>query len=349
MANRTLVIGVGDYGPGSELDSHPTITASALQYGAVLRQDSSLGPDGCRVLSGEEVATTNAVMDALEQAAAGTGPKDRLMVVYVGHGMHWKDLPTKEVHFAVGTSEASKPWKWLSSSYFYHVMRKAGAGLKVLIADCCYSDLLPALGGGVEDSAARLEVLGEPQSGTCVFAALKGGGSGHFAPADGCAALPPAFSACTPFSGHLLHLLQTGTTANVEHFTIGQLREAVKHSMKTCRTDHPMPKMVLNDANENIPIFPNRMEHGRRIEDVAPQGPAAWIDALKFGRATRLPELLRDEGMAGDVVALLRARRDPECSELARLVEAEASRTYRNSETFVRFLSRAAHRRGRPV
>ena len=46
----------------------------------------------------------------------------------------------------MGSSHRDKPWTWLSSWYVYRVMRKARARLKVVIADCCYSNLLPQLG-----------------------------------------------------------------------------------------------------------------------------------------------------------------------------------------------------------
>lgn len=356
MGHQALVIGVGDYRSDS-LASYPTITASARQYGEVFRQEDFMGPDGCRVLTEDEVRTTNGVMDALEEAAARTGPDDHLVVVYVGHGMRWRDLSAKETHFAVGTSEAEKPWKWLSSSYFYHVMRSARAGLKVLIADCCYSDLLLSLGGAeaaqgdlrgeLPGGAAGLGVLGTPQRGTCVFTALKDGGRDHRASAAACRELGEGFRQCTPFSGHLLQLLQNGTSENVNHFTIGQLREKVGDSMRGCPTGHRLPRMLLNDATDDMPIFPNRMEEGRRAKERTPRAPDEWIAVLRFDRVSRLPELLRDEWMAGDVVARLLAQRDRDSRTLARYIQAKASEEYRDSDRFGCFLSRVMGQRAR--
>lgn len=342
MASRALVIGAGSYEDGSGIPGYPTIGASALKYGEVLSRDDRWEPGSCRVLSAAETRTADSVMTELQRTADETGPEDTLLVVYVGHGMYWNDLPTKDqVHFAVGSSYQAKPWTWLSSWYVYRVMRKARARLKVLIADCCYSDLLQALGGGVGDGTPLLGVLGErgAGSGSCVFTALKDG-NGHFAPAEGCPNLPPGFSDCTPFSGHLLHLLQAGTRDHADSFTIGHLREAVKAGMESCATRHMVPKMVLNDASESTPIFTNKMDSARRDPQRKPVKAGEWVEILRVDRDSRLPELLRDERKAGEVVHFLRARADYESRELAHHLEARASVTYADAGVFARYWSR---------
>jgi Caspase domain len=348
VASRALVIGVGSYAPNSGIDSYPTIGASALRYGDVLSRDSLWGPGSCQVLTEDEARTVDGVMTALERTANETGPDDTLLVVYVGHGMYWTDLPTQDqVHFAVGTSFQHRPWTWLSSWYVYRVIRKAKARLKVFIADCCFSDLLQSLGGATEDSVGRLGVLGERGQGTCVFTALKGG-TGHYTSAEGCPNLAPEFADCTPFSGHLLQLLRAGTRDHPDHFTIGHLREAVKDSMESCGT-HSVPKMLLNDASESTPIFTNHMDSRRRHPVPTPGKPAEWARVLKLDRMTRLTELLTDERNAGAVVAFLRDQPDPESRDLARHIEAEASRSYDEPERFARYWSSVVRPRSMPA
>lgn len=331
MADRALVIGVATYGEASGLDSHATIAESARRYGEVLGRDFT-GPNGCRVLTPDVVADRNLVMDALEQTAGETGPGDRLLVVYVGHGIQWSEKP--DVHLAVGTSVQGKSWTWLSSSDLYRIMRKARAQLKILIADCCYSDLLPSLGSEVSFGG-----LGEADSGTCVLTALKSSAS-HLAAADGCPELDEQFSACTPFSGHLLQLLRTGTTTAADHLTIGQLRDAVGSSITSCATGHSAPNLKLNGASDSTPIFPNRMERGRRPRRADPQTPEDWITLLMHDRETWLPLLLNDEVRAGDVVRRLMSGHDPEREKLGRYISRRASRAYGDAAAFVRFVDR---------
>lgn len=332
MAFRAVVIGPARYAEDSGIDSHPSIGESARMYGEVLAGDGMWGTDSCRVLGEDEVQTADGVMRALQQAADATGPDDILLVVYVGHGQYWSDLPGAQVHFSVGSSHRDKPWTWLSSWYVYRVMRKARARLKVLIADCCYSNLLPQLG----EEPLLPGVLGELDEGTCVFTAVK---NANFASADGCSALPGDLAKCTPFSGHLLRILQDGTKDYNHQLTIGLLREAVKKEMESCTAArHQVPRMSLNDARDGTPLFTNRMEPRRR--DQVPQLPVApedWVKTLMLDRDSRLDELLKDEQKTGDVVALLSARPDEAGRHLARHIDARANNAFTSPHAFARY------------
>jgi hypothetical protein len=332
MASRAVVIGPARYAADSGIDSHPSIGESARMYGEVLAADGMWGPDCCRVLGEDEVQTGDGVMRALQQAADETGPNDILLVVYAGHGQYWSDLPGAQVHFSVGSSHRDKPWTWLSSWYVYRVMRRARARLKVLIADCCYSNLLPQLG----EEPLLPGVLGELDEGTCVFTAVK---NLNFASANGCLALPGDLAKCTPFSGHLLRILQDGTKDYNHQLTIGLLREAVKKEMESCTaTQHQVPRMSLNDARDGTPLFTNRMEPTRR--DQVPQLPVApeeWVKALMLDRDSRLDELLKDERKTGDVVALLSARPDEASRHLARHIDARANNAFSAPHAFARY------------
>jgi hypothetical protein len=332
MAFRAVVIGPAQYAENSGIDSHSSIGASARMYGEVLAADKMWGPDNCRVLGEDEVQTTGDVMRALQQAADETEPKDIFLVVYVGHGQYWSDLPGGQVHFSVGSSQQDKPWTWLSSWYVYRVMRKAKARLKVLIADCCYSNLLPQLG----EEPLLPGVLGELDEGTCVFTAVK---NKHFADADGCTSLPGDLAQCTPFSGHLLRILQNGTKDYNHQLTIGLLREAVKREMERCPTArHQVPRMSLNDARDGTPLFTNHMEPTRR--DLAPQLPVApeeWVRTLMLDRDDRLEELLKDAQKTGDVVALLNGASDEASRHLAGYIDDRANRAFTEPQAFARY------------
>lgn len=332
MAFRAVVIGPARYAADSGIDSHPSIGASARMYGEVLAADGMWGPDCCRVLTEDEVQTADGVMRALQQAADETGPNDILLVVYAGHGQYWSDLPGAQVHFSVGSSHRDEPWTWLSSWYVYRVMRRARARLKVLIADCCYSNLLPQLG----EEPLLPGVLGELDEGTCVFTAVK---NLNFASADGCSSLPGDLAQCTPFSGHLLRILQNGTKDYNHQLTIGLLREAVKYEMERCpAARHQVPRMSLNDARDGTPLFTNRMEPTRR--DRVPQLPVApedWVRTLLLDRDDRLEELLKDERKTGDVVALLRTQHDEASQHLAKHIDIRANDAFTSPDAFARY------------
>lgn len=334
MAFRALVIGPGTYAADAGIESHPTIGASARMYGEVLAADAMWGRGSCRVLDESEVETADGVMKALQETADATGPDDTLLVVYVGHGQYWSDVPGGQVHFSVGSSSRKKPWTWLSSWYVYRAMRNAKAKLKVLIVDCCYSNLLPQL--GLEKEPVLPGVLGDLDEGTCVFTAVK---NQAYASAEGCGSLPESFAQCTPFSGHLLHVLQQGTQDYNHQLTIGLLREAVKNEMDHCRTTrHQVPRMSLKDAPEGTPLFTNRMEVQRRAQSPqVPVDPDGWIKALMLDRESQLDRLLMDERRTGDVVARLRARSDDMSRNLARYIDARANKAFSSPHAFARY------------
>jgi hypothetical protein len=334
MASRALVIGAGDYAADSGLPGHATISASAQAYGEILSGDAMWGPENCRVLSVDEVRTADGVMRALQEAADATGPEDILLVVYVGHGQYWGDVPGGQVHFAVGSSYKDRPWTWLSSWYVYRAMRKATARLKVLIADCCYSNMLPTLSGG-EDGKVLPGVLGRQDEGSCVFTAVK---NVQAADAEGCARLPAPLNRCTPFSGHLLRVLQGGTKDHNDELTIGQLREAVKLEMTGCT--HEPPRMLLNDARDGTPLFTNQTERRMRDRSQVPADAEGWIRHLMLDRDYFLDELLDNEVTTGDIVGLLSRRKDGASRFLARHLDEKANERFEEADTFARYWNR---------
>lgn len=330
MASRALVIGVGTYDDDSGIDSHPTIEASARAYGAALARDPRWGAAAeSSVLEPERARTADGVMRALhEAAAAGEGPQDTLLVVYVGHGAYWQDVPGGQVHFAVGSSRVSEPWTWLSAWYVYRAIRKSKAGLKVLIADCCYSNLLPHLG---TDSALP-GALGTRSQGTCVLTAV--GGSVHNAWADACANLPRPLDTCTPFSGHLLNVLGQGMPDHPDDLTLGALRAGIDEGMQECGVHHT-PRMLLNDASEAAKLFTNHAK-GRRPRVRTPESVDQWVRELHLNGDRTVPDLMSRPELAGRVVVQLK-KGDEQSRALARRVDRKAAELLTNPADFVAY------------
>jgi hypothetical protein len=330
MASRALVIGVGTYGEESGIQGYPTIEASARAYGAALARDPRWGAaDRSPVLKPDEVRTADDVMCALQEAAAaGEGPEDTLLVVYVGHGAFWQDVPGGQVHFAVGSSRVSEPWTWLSAWYVYRAIRKSRAGLKVLIADCCYSSMLPHLGS----ESALPGALGTRSNGTCVLTAV--GGSVHNAWAGACPNLPHPLDTCTPFSGHLLNVLGQGMPDHPEDLTLGALRAGIDEGMQECGVHHA-PRMLLNDASEAAPLFTNHAK-GRRPRTRALGTVDEWVRELLLNGERNLPDLMRRPDLAGRVVVRLQAG-DEQSQDLARRVDRKAGELLAEPADFVSY------------
>ncbi|GHF71648.1 hypothetical protein GCM10010218_61080 [Streptomyces mashuensis] len=336
MASRAVVIGPWEYADDAGVPRYEEIGISAAQYGKVLADNPMWGEDRCRVLTKEEVDTADGVMAALEEEAGRTGAGDVFLVVYVGHGAYWGDVPGAEVHFSVGSSYDGKPWTWLSSWYLYRAMRLCRADLKVLIADCCYSNMLPHLGNGLDTLPGVFDDAGQ---GTCVLTALKDDNIRAWP--LGCTELPGELAKCTPFSGHLLDVLQRGTTDYRPHITLGLLRDAVVSEMRRCRFDHDKPRMLLNDARESRALFTNRMDAAlREPHPGSPVSAKEWVAALLRGNGCDLEELLQDPRKTGEVVALLRTSSREGAAAIAQHLEERASALFR-SHDFARYWNKA--------
>jgi hypothetical protein len=117
MGRRAVVIGPAEYGPDSGIASYEWIRNSAREYGRVLDGDPMWDRDSYRVLTAAELQTADGVMHAVQEVADQAKLGDVLLVVYVGHGAYWSDLPGAQVHFSVESSHRDKPWTWLSSWY----------------------------------------------------------------------------------------------------------------------------------------------------------------------------------------------------------------------------------------
>jgi hypothetical protein len=346
MASRALIIGPAEYAADSGINSYPEIARSAEQYGEVLRADTRCwGPDRVEVLSPDRLGSVVDVMDAVQAAAdeAGRDPGSTLLIVYVGHGVYWNDVPGgAEVHFAVGSSRLHAPFTWLSSWYVYRAMRNCNAARKVLIADCCHSNRLGHLGGARAADAGDTDgllrgVLREVYQGSCVLTAAR---ENPKVDASGCtnSQLPARFRACTPFSGHLLNVLDKGTTNKEDELTLGMLRDAVERDMNVCGRHGNTLRMVLSDAREHMPLFANRMPADDRVRVLPdPGGPEEWAEMIVTKSGYSLDPLLADPEKTGKVVALLARRPESSGPRLAEEVNEAADATFREPAQFARY------------
>jgi hypothetical protein len=347
MASRALIIGPSEYSAESGLASPPGIARSRHWYGEVLKGDKRWGGDRIVVLPENELTSIDGVVRAIQSAADDARSGDTLLVIYIGHGAYWSDLPAPQVHFAVGSSRDGEPYTWLSSWYVYRAMRKSQAALKVLIADCCNSNFLEKLSGSHERNGLQDEtlpgVLGEIEEGTCVLAAVK---NRRDASAEGCKSLKVAmeeqFRECTAFSGHLLNLLWRGTLLIDDDFTLGAIRDILKADMKKCET-HDQPKMILNDARERIPLFSNKRKLSEQTSpEQNPDSPEKWVEIMMSEKNYNLDHLLRDPEKAGKVVELLSRHPDEAGRLIALRVNRRADEEYQDETRFARYWAVAA-------
>lgn len=329
------MIGPATYAPDSGIASHPEIGNSARMYGDVLAGDDRWGRDRVTVLPKDRVSSVNDVMDAVQDAANQTKKGDTLLVIYIGHGAYWNDLPGAQVHFSVGSSRRREPHTWLSSWYVYRAMRRSEASLKVLIADCCYSNLLPQLGAG---DGTLHGAIAEAREGTCVLTAVK---NTDQASAAGCRQLPAEFRECTPFSGHLLNILSHGTKAHNDMLTLGLIRDAIRKDMHGCGTYHDLPRMILNDAPEGTLLFTNRMAPSDREDPPSiPESPEDWVRAM-IGGENEFDRLFEDPRKAGQVVSLLSKEPADAGKSIALSVNRRASEIFQQPKLFARYWAEA--------
>jgi hypothetical protein len=337
MTSRAIVIGPANYTPGSGIRAHLEIGNSARLYGTVLAADRRWNAGRVEVLSQDQLFSIDGVMEAVQRAAGQTVPGDTLLVIYVGHGNYWVDVPGAEMHFAVGSSRQLEPHTWLNSWYVYRVIRRSRASLKVLIADCCCSNWLRNLG---DKHSALPGVLGQQgKDGTCVFTAVK---NIDEASAVGCPELPGEFANCTPFSGHLLRFLRDGTDENSDELSLGMIRDAVEEDMSACGLGHDQPRMILNDARESMTLFGNNKDRSER-KRLFPVAASAeeWARTFKHPTEEDVDQLLADPSKAGKVVAVLSKKRDENGQSIARYISERADREFQNPVVFAQYWAEA--------
>lgn len=322
MTNRAVVIGVADYIPSEGPVSHREIANSARQYAKFLRTDPRWqdGEGHIELLvtrpreGGSDHETEHEadvrrpetftdVMSAIEDAAnAANGKSDTLLIVYVGHGACFDGTTGPDVYFAVGTTRSRKEYTWLPTWYIYREIRNSRAGLKILIADSCYSNFLNNL---ARDNALP-GPMSEYASGSLVLTAS--GGEQDTVYASGCGNLgDEELGSCTPFSAHLLRILKHGIAESSDKLTIGMIKDALDREMTLYGCRHPRPRIITNTLSHRDPLFANNIspDAARNALHNAPETSEDWIRVIKRETAPDLTALFVDPEKTARVTARL--------------------------------------------
>lgn len=328
--SRAVIIGPSEYGAKeiSGIDSHATIAASARQWEDFLKADplwEVTSEDGetenrVRRLDRDQLGSIDGVMTSVQDAADEAN--DMLLVVYVGHGKCWEEVPGKQVHLAVESSRANAPHTWLSSWYLYRAMRSSSAPRKILVADCCWSNALGHLDGGVAEDQIVTEAFNTSRpEGTLVVRAVQ-----HVwqASSEGCPHIStPELRECTPLSGHLLSALRRGMASGGDVLSSRMVVNRFRSEMLDCQTPHPEPGGTLSGSLSDMEMFTNRLPSPSRDPRPAPATAEEWTNALLDGESHHLNQLFDEPPKIVDVVRRL-ARRPGLGPGIARDVHEQA-------------------------
>ncbi|MFL6117963.1 MAG: hypothetical protein ACJ786_42405 [Catenulispora sp.] len=327
MASRAVIIGAADYAD-SRLN-YPQIRdavgTSAEEYLRLLSsRDPFRAPGACVPVTNP--ASRDQIMNAVLAAAeAANQPDDVLLVVYVGHGKAWPHLYSDELHFAVGSSDPGQPWTWLEWRLLAWAMRRdqrgPDAGLRVLVADCCYTSRL-TMGGEPEPVPTGLPLVAADK-GLAVFSPSRSTSTEVRTFPKGCRSLGEPWSRCTAFSGHFLKVLHDGSDRSGEHLLLGEVRDALHKSMKDCRdpdSHHDVPGLELLGPNDRTPFVENAVPPRDRVWKT----PVTFEDHvadLEAGRSLRVDRVLTDPALAARLRNWLAARPRDEAAraDVARL------------------------------
>ncbi|NUR25582.1 MAG: hypothetical protein HOV83_06985 [Catenulispora sp.] len=304
MASRAVIIGAADYAH-QRLNSpelHDAVGASAEKYLELLSsRDPFRAPDACVLLANpvSRDQVMNAVLAAAEDAHE---PDDVLLVVYIGHGKAWPHLYSDELHFAVGSSDPEQPWTWLEWRLLAWAMRRdqrgPDAGLRVLVADCCYTSKL-TMGDTEESVPTGLPLIGADK-GLAVFSPSRSTSTEVRTFPRGCRSLGEPWSRYTAFSGHFLKVLHDGSDRSGEHMLLGEVRDALHKSMKDCRdpdSHHDVPGLEMQGPNDRTPFIENAVP----MKDRVWKSPVTFEDHvadLEAGRSLQVDRVLTDPALA---------------------------------------------------
>lgn len=338
MPSQAVIIGDSVFrdGPGA-LQAHDSFRASALLYDELLNKlDPFKGnctlipgraePSGAASSTGVDADT---VMDAISEAVKKASARDdTLLVVYIGHGMAWDNLHNSEVHLAMYGSREDRPWSWLPYSSIRREMMRKRDGLRIMVADCCYSNFLHRQGGTADDAPENSFAALDKANGTAVFTAVDPDGRDTNAWPKGCDTLSERMKDCTHFSGHFLQVLSEGSSTAGEKLSLGDMRDRVVDEMHRCQAPHPVGGLILRGLGDSVPFVQNPLP-----ADVPRQPPARitdddWITALRTGRRWPIKPLLEKPEQAGRVSLSLWTI--PEAYENASRIDREANDAYRS-------------------
>lgn len=312
MASRAVIIGASTFAdPKLQSDElNAAAGASAAKYRDLLgSRDPFRQPGACDLVI--DPGSRNEVMNRLLAAAeVANEPDDVLLVVYVGHGKTWPHLYDEELHLAVGSSDAEQPWTWLEWRLLSWAMRRGQrgpqAGLRVLVADCCYTSKLTMSGG--DDAVHTGLPLGDTDKGLAVFSPSRARSDKVYTFPKGCQSLGEPWSDYTAFSSHFLKVLHDGSERSGEHMLLGEVRDALIRSMKDCRdSDHDIPGLRADGPNDATPFIENAVPLKNRVWKI-PVTFEDHIADLEAGRSLQVDNVLDDPALAARLWRWLSAR-----------------------------------------
>lgn len=308
MTSQAVIVAVHDStlprDGASKLGDSAPIRVSGDLYEKVLADPAIWEGEVIR-LGGSELDSPQAALEKIRVAADLTAPGDRFLVVYVGHGENFGG----EIHFATRSSHVNRRETWIPFKALRDAMtgqledKPVAADLKMLIADACHTGALPTLGAGTDlpkpvykDDVALPGIPKITEPGTFVLTSANSQDSeAKFTPCRsvGDSDDDPVRNA-TPFSGHLIQLIRDGKEDGGPYFTAVELHDAVRDSMKECRTKHIAPDHDATPEGRTALVFGNMKRRGAPLEDrTAPPQEAHewWVGQVRSGAASNLPAL----------------------------------------------------------
>ncbi|NUP45729.1 MAG: hypothetical protein HOW97_00220 [Catenulispora sp.] len=332
MPSQAVIVGDSVFREGrGALQGYESFRESALLYDELL---NNLDPfkGNCTLIPGRDTSApgvdADTVMDAISDAVKkASAPEDTLLVVYIGHGIAWDDLHNGEVHLAMYGSRDGRPWSWLPYSSIRREMMRKHDGLRIVIADCCYSNFLHRQGGSVDDAPENSFAALDKANGTAVFTAVDPEGRDPKAWPKGCEKLSERMRRCTHFSGHFLQVLSDGSKTAGERLSLGDMRDGVVDEMRACKTPHPVGGLILRGLGDSVPFVQNALPDDKPRELPPRSTDEDWIRALRTGRRWPIKSLLEKPDQAGRVSLSLWTI--PEAHENASRIDREANDAYR--------------------
>jgi len=189
--SRAILIGVGSYRAGSELEDLPAVAAGVQELQRLLLDPAhgGLASNACRVLIDPSFP------DDVDRELAGCArdAEDTLLVYYSGHGV--PDQYDGALHLALSATERDRlhataiPFEWVRRA-----LRSSPASAKVVILDCCFS------GRAIQPMSAGELAAEADVAGSFVMTAS----------AANRTALAPEGERFTAFTGALMEILRDG-------------------------------------------------------------------------------------------------------------------------------------------
>lgn len=153
---RALLIGVDDYAANSGIPDLATPTRDVERLRGVLVQKYAFEESNVRVLSGA-TATREAILRALDQLSAASGPDDAVLIYYAGHGSY--NEQAMQGYWLPADATAASRASWISNADVSDTLRAMPARHVMLLVDSCFAgSLLTTREVGVAEKVLTEEV-----------------------------------------------------------------------------------------------------------------------------------------------------------------------------------------------